>query len=68
MKIGTTSLIDRKIQIKTIMRYHLTPMDGHYQKETNVKCCCVHAEREPHALLMKMKTAAATMENSMEVP
>ena len=58
------------MQIKTTMRYRLTPVRmSIINKSTNSKCWQGCGEREnPCALLLEMQTDAATVENNMGVP
>ena len=58
------------MQIKTTIRYHLTPIRMPItNKSTNNKCWGGCGERgTSFALLMGMQIRAATVENSMEVP
>ena len=74
VKRCSTSLIIREIQVKTTMRYYLTPvrMASHQiaiiKKSTNSKSWR-ECEREgkSHTLLTGMKTGTATMEHVIEV-
>ena len=59
MKRYSTSLIIRKIQIKTSMRYHLTP-----QKKTRDKCWEEREKREPLCIFDRNINQYSTMENS----
>ena len=68
MKRHSTSLIIREIQIKTTLRYHLTPVRVAEINNSGNNRRWQWRNRNPLALLVGMQTGVAALENSMEVP
>ena len=70
LKRRSASLIIRETQIKTTMRYHITPVRmAIVNKSTNNWCWLwMWRKGNPHTLLVGMQIGTATVENSVEFP
>ena len=72
MKRRTTLLAIREMQIKTTLRYHLTPvrMDIINKSTTTTKqmLVCLWRKANLSTLLVGMQTSINPVENSMEFP
>ena len=69
MKICSTSLIIGEIQIKTTVRYHLTPVRMAIIKSLQtINAGRVWRKGNAHASMVGMWTDTATMEDGMEIP
>ena len=68
MKRWSTSLIIRKRQIKTTMRYHVMLVRMAAIKKSTNMLERVWRKGNPLTLLVGMQTSTATMENSVEIP
>ena len=70
MKRCSVSLAITEMQIKTVMRYHLTLVRMAIHKQGNKQQVLERLWRKgsPRALLVGLQTGATTMENSMEFP
>jgi hypothetical protein len=69
IKRCSTLLIIRDMQIKTILRYHVTPVRMVIvKKSTNDKCWRGWRKGDPPTVSVGMKVVAVSTENGVEVP
>ena len=56
------------MQIKTTLRYHLTPVSGQHEQIQKQMLESMRRKGNPSMLLVGMQTGEVTVENSMEFP
>ena len=67
MKRCSTLLVIRKMQIKTTMRYHLTPVRMAIIKKSTKINAGEGVEKREHSCTVDGNVDTATMEDSMEI-
>ena len=67
MRRCSTLLVIREMQIKTMMRHHLTPVRMAIIKRMQITNVCKDVEEREPLYIVDGKIGAATVENSMDI-